>query len=413
MKGSLLSEDLIAFSTKLLLARQRGEIVHLAKEMNEIVEKAMEIEKNGDFGYRSEEQEAISATIKFTKKEIDNMSKTFKKQFILNGLVAHVLKRPSGKNGFCYEIRYRRNGYCILACSTTLEKAKEKFLDKTKEENIWKYSTDPAKTLCVPTKFEDFTMYYFEKYRIHKVSENTYDNDLQRLKRNIFPVLGVRDIRKITSAQCQDLIDDIMNRGLGRTAEGVYNLLSCIFKSAIAHGVIQKNPLALVDKPKYDQQSGTALTREEEKTLFENLTDPVCRLFVAIALYAGLRPNELETVQIENGMIHCKNSKQRTQKTAKKRIPVTPMLKPFLEAWEGKDLPKRPTLNHLRCIFNNAISGHILYDCRTTFYSRCKECGVNEYALSEFMGHSLGKIGNAYTDLSDDFLLREGEKVRY
>ena len=265
----------------------------------------------------------------------------------------------------------------------------------------------------MPTKFEDFTMYYFEKYRIHKVSENTYDNDLQRLKRNIFPVLGVRDIRKITSAQCQDLIDDIMNRGLGRTAEGVYNLLSCIFKSAIAHGVIQKNPLALVDKPKYDQQSGTALTREEEKTLLENLTDPVCRLFVAIALYAGLRPNELETVQIENGMIHCKNSKQRTQKTAKKRIPVTPMLKPFLEAWEGKDLPKRPTLNHLRCIFNNAISRHILYDCRTTFYSRCKECGVNEYALSEFMGHSLGKIGNAYTDLSDDFLLREGEKVRY
>lgn len=73
MKGTLLSEDLITFSTRLLLARQRGEIVHLAKEMNEIVEKAMKIEKNDDFGYRSEEQEAISATIKFTKKEIDNI----------------------------------------------------------------------------------------------------------------------------------------------------------------------------------------------------------------------------------------------------------------------------------------------------------------------------------------------------
>lgn len=413
MKGTLLSEDLIAFSTRLLLAKQRGEIVHLAKEMNEIVEKAMEIEKSGGFGYRSEEQEAISATIKFTKKEIDIMSKTFKKQFILNGLVAHVLKRPSGKNGYSYEIRYRRNGYCILASSTNLEQAKERFLEKTKEENIWKYSTDPSKTLSVPTKFENFTMYYFEKYRIYKVTESTYDNDVFRLKRNIFPVLGARDIRKITSSQCQDLLDGIMKQGLGRTAQGVYNLLSCIFKSAIAHGIIQKNPLVLVDKPKYEQQSGTALTREEEKTLFENLTDPVCRLYVAIAIYAGLRPNELETVRIEGGMIHCKNSKQRTAKMAKKRIPITPMLKPYLVAWEGKNLPKRPTLNHLRYIFNNAISGHILYDCRTTFYSRCKECGVNEYALSEFMGHSLGKIGNAYTDLSDDFLLREGEKVRY
>lgn len=414
MKGTLLSEDLITFSTRLLLARQRGEIVHLAKEMNEIVEKAMEIEKNDGFGYRSEEQEAISATIKFTKKEIDNMSKTFKKQFILNGLVAHVLKRPSGKNGFCYEIRYRRNGYCILASSTNLQDAKEKFLKKTTAENISKYKISRDNILGVPTNFEAFTNYYFKKYRINKVAKKTYKNDLGRLKNNIFPALGSLEIKKITSSQCQDLIDEAMEQGLGRTAEGIYCLLSCIFKSAIAHDIIQKNPLALVDKPKYEPQSGTALTREEEKTVFQYVTEPDCRLYIAIALYAGLRPNELETVRIDNGMIHCKNSKQRTTKTATKKIPITPMLKPFIDEWNGFDIPPVPFLNKLRLVFSKALSKkHKLYDCRTTFYSRCKECGVNEYALHEFMGHSLGKIGNAYTDLSDAFLLKEGEKVRY
>ena len=45
------------------------------------------------------------------------------------------------------------------------------------------------------------------------------------------------------------------------------------------------------------------------------------------------------------------------------------------------------------------------------FYTRCVECGVAEPALKEFVEHSLGPLGNAYTDLSDDYLLQEGKKL--
>ena len=55
------------------------------------------------------------------------MATTFKKQFIANGLVAHVIKRKSGKNTFCYEIRYRSNGFCISAAANDLNQAKTKF----------------------------------------------------------------------------------------------------------------------------------------------------------------------------------------------------------------------------------------------------------------------------------------------
>lgn len=57
------------------------------------------------------------------------------------------------------------------------------------------------------------------------------------------------------------------------------------------------------------------------------------------------------------------------------------------------------------------LPNHILYDLRTTFYTHCEECGVAEPARDEFVGHSRGRLNNAYSDLSDEYLLKEGKKL--
>ena len=102
--------------------------------------------------------------------------------------------------------------------------------------------------------------------------------------------------------------------------------------------------------------------------------------------------------------------KRRSGKIEYKKIPITPMLRPYLTDVEEI---KFSSLRIIRDRFNKIFPEHKLYDLRTTFYTRCQECGVADVARNEFVGHLLGALGNAYTDLSDEFLIREGNKLNY
>ncbi|MCD8040848.1 MAG: hypothetical protein LUF82_04955 [Clostridia bacterium] len=130
----------------------------------------------------------------------------------------------------------------------------------------------------------------------------------------------------------------------------------------------------------------------------------------AVALYTGLRPNEYKTAQIVGDFIIANNSKRKNGKVEFKKIPITPMLKPYLEGVEKLHFVR---LEQMRNRMKQILPNHKLYDMRTTFYTRCSECGIAEVALKKYVGHSLGGLADTYTDLSDEFLLREGQKLSY
>ena len=123
-------------------------------------------------------------------------------------------------------------------------------------------------------------------------------------------------------------------------------------------------------------------------------------------LYTGLRPNEIYTVKIKQPFIIAVNSKRKNKKIEYKKIPIIEKLKPYLNNLVI------PAIQTLRDLIKKILPNHKLYDLRTTFYSRCKEYGISQTAIDEFMGHSLGALGNAYTDISDEYLLKEMEKFQ-
>lgn len=366
-----------------------------AKEKQQLIKEIADISNE-------ESRDEWERLLKFTDKEISNMPKYFKKEFRTNGLRAHIRKRKRG-NSINYEIRCRSKGYDISASGVTIEEAKGKFIDKL-------HAIDSGtEKITVPTTFDKFIIFYFENYRIKKVANDTYYNDMTRVKRHILPYFKSMTLKSITPQFCQKLIDNLIEQGKEKTAEEIFSLLNCTFKYAIAHGIIQINPMATVFRQTHDRVHGNALSKDEEYLLLSE-TEEKMKLYFALILYTGLRPNEYKTLKRKGNILLAVNSKRKHKKVEYKRIPINPMLSPIIGDLTEFNFPCTKTLvKSLKRVLPNAK----LYDLRTTFYTRCQEFKVAETARDIMIGHSLGALANAYTDLSNEYLINEANKLKY
>lgn len=367
--------------------------------MKDIIFKAIQKYSSGDFSYTADNKKPI---LRFTEKELNQMPKSFKKEFRADGCTAHIFLQKIGKRKV-YRIQYRRNGYCIQISSKNLDNAKQKFIEALKTAR----PVDKKNT--VPNILDDFTMYYYEKFRKKKVCAETYKKDVYRYKQYISPAFGFKKLKDVTPSDCQNLLDEVAATGKGRVVEDLKNNLSVIFKGAILHNLITNNPISIVQIDKHQREHGTALSKDEEKVLLTAFTNTKYIYSFALMLYAGLRPNEIKTARAEDKFIIAVNSKRKNGKIEYKKIPISPMLRPILERY-----PHVPAYDEmLRKKLKEVLPNHIPYDLRTMFYTRLKECNVADNAIKAFVGHSLGALGNTYTDLSDEYLLKEGTKYVY
>lgn len=358
-----------------------------------------------------EETGADQAYVNFTDKEILLMPKKIQKLIIVNRKRCRMRTHRSGKNTITYEIRFRSDGYNITACGKTAALAKANMLEKLRIAKP-KESTKQKPVSLFPTVFKDFSLYYYERFRKPKLAKLTFDNDMRRLRNHIFPALGKKELTSISPADCEQLLTKLKAEGKGKTADEVHSILSIVFKGAIAHGILKLNPLVIVPHFQHETTHGKSLSAEELESFLEMIQGKEYEIVFALAAFTGLRPNELETATVQNGFIVAVNSKQHKKETVYKRIPICKRLAAYLEK-VGGDLKKIKIrrAQYYSFKFRQLFPSHKLYDLRTTFYSKCKELGVAEAALKAFMGHSNGKLGNAYTDLSDEYLLKEGKKL--
>ncbi len=369
-------------------------------------------EERKSLNQRIEEEKAKQGIVEFTDEEIKSMPKTFRRLIIIQKKRCRLRTHASGKNSTTYEIRFRRDGYDISASGVTIELAKQNFIEKLKTAKP--KATDGSS--AVPATFHSFATYYFENFRREKVAAETYEKDLARYKKYLQPHFKEIQIKKITPSACKTILDEVKEQGKGKTADELYTIMNAVFNAAITHRLIEFNPLATILHIQHDREEGKALSPQDEETLLAWLPTSDCSVELALMLFCGLRPNEVENKknppQLSGEFVKSVNSKRHFKDKTKiefKFIPICERLRPYI----SDKIVIRHSAKSARRRLQAILPDYTLKDLRTTFYTKCQMLGIAEPALKEFMGHSFGKLGNTYSDLTQygGYLLEEGMKL--
>ena len=352
-------------------------------------------------------KKCVSTLIHFTQKEISKMAKTFKKEFIGNGLAAHVLKRDLYKKAVYYIIRYRRNGYEIQVGATTLEEAKEKFLEATRAENIEKYRKKEKRAKKNTFLFVTQEWLEFKKDKLNARTHKNYESYCQRY---LYPVLGDMDISVIKTID----INGIMTKVEGRIYEDLRVVLNSVFKYALASGVITHNPMLLIPFKKAERNNRRAMTEDEVKKMIERLnTDEYSdykRTFL-ILLFFGLRPCELEDARFEGDFLIARNAKRKNGKIEYKKIPICRQAREMLDLNAPVEaLHRTDVLNRIfkRIMEDEEVTQYFL---RHTFATVCQQY-VRPDIVDIWMGDSSERlVGRVYTHFPDKFMIEQMQNV--
>ena len=352
-------------------------------------------------------KKCVSTLIHFTQKEISKMAKTFKKEFIGNGLAAHVLKRDLYKKAVYYIIRYRRNGYEIQVGATTLEEAKEKFLEATRAENIEKYRKKEKRAKKNTFLFVTQEWLEFKKDKLNARTHKNYESYCQRY---LYPVLGDMDISVIKTID----INGIMTKVEGRVYEDLRVVLNSVFKYALASGTITHNPMLLIPFKKAERNNRRAMTEDEVKKMIERLnTDEYSdykRTFL-ILLFFGLRPCELEDARFEGDFLIARNAKRKNGKIEYKKIPICRQAREMLDLDAPVEaLHRTDVLNRIfkRIMEDEEVTQYFL---RHTFATVCQQY-VRPDIVDIWMGDSSERlVGRVYTHFPDKFMIEQMQNV--
>lgn len=348
-----------------------------------------------------------SGLLLFTEKEIMKMPKSIRKSFRAHGCTVHYRERTTGRYNKSYEARYAKKPYDkrpISVSATTLIELKARFIEKLNS-----YVPPEEGAVALPKTFDGFASYWFENFHRRKVVEKTYKKNLATYRHDIQKVFENQKLADILPVQIQQFLEGFNEKE--RTKETLHSLLNQIFECAVKHGIVKLNPIDMCFYQKHEREHGVAISKIDEIRLLKTYKNTEFELDFAIILYTGLRPCEYKTVMIDGKFIKAQNGKRKGGKIEYKRIPISPMLNPYVD---GVTAIKLHHFDTIADRLKRVLPTHTLKDMRTTFQTRCTESKVAEVAIGMFMGNGIGsELKKTYTDVSDEWLIAEGNKLSY
>jgi len=190
--------------------------------------------------------------------------------------------------------------------------------------------------------------------------------------------------------------------------------LSGLFREARKSGLVKENPVALVKKPKMENEIVRYLDREEEARLLAFAPEPL-RSAILVSIHSGLREGELAALTWPDVRFNERSVVVRHSKNGSFRVvPMSGTLYRTLEA-----MPCHVTSPYVFTNsdtgaaygrFNNTLWRATLrragiknfrwHDLRHTFGSRLAQAGEPLLAIRDLMGHKQIQVTLRYAHLA-------------
>ena len=359
------------------------------------------------FPTRRAQNNSAETALNFSQKELTKMPRFFRSIYkIKGGTAAHIRKKENGT----YEIRYRRNGFNISVSSKNLQEAKERFIEALRHAR----QEDPVVNGKI--LFKQYAEQWIEVVKRPQVKTKTLQNYIQTLRHYIYPEFAEKQMKEIRPIDIQKLLNDLTESDRYRSAEAVYVILKAIFNFAVAEDIVPKSPLNIIRKPKHATKHGQALSLDEERIFVEKCVERRTQRGYAFLflLFTGIRRSELASAEISSPWIIVTTSKvRRGEEPQKRKIPISPMLAPFIQFMTKEVLSSSP--EKLTKEFPTFLPERHLHELRHTFITRCQECGISRELTSLWAGHRADNTmtSNVYTHFSDAYQLEEIKKLKY
>ncbi|MEE6692809.1 tyrosine-type recombinase/integrase [Lactiplantibacillus plantarum] len=110
-----------------------------------------------------------------------------------------------------------------------------------------------GKKTHVNRTYEDVYSAWIDEYR-NTVKESTYVKTVGYFKHHILPAFGAYRIDKITVDYCQKIVNNWFK--VFKKYQSVMNYASLVFKYAVKHGMIDRNPVDLITYPRREAVIG-------------------------------------------------------------------------------------------------------------------------------------------------------------
>ena len=169
---------------------------------------------------------------------------------------------------------------------------------------------------------------WLETYKSNKVSKKTLD-DYRSVLSHLNLTMPMKDVRPVH-------LQKILNGLAGRSESLISKfciLTKELFEDAVDNGICMTNPARKLSKPKGYKRARRPLTLDERRLIEKVAQTSVAGRYVALMLYAGLRPGETGIVQgkdvdLSKMMLHVRGTKT---KNADRYVPISDKLLPFVK----------------------------------------------------------------------------------